>query len=185
MTSFLMNQEEINDETEEFDLMITNEDDLNEIIISGELNKYYRKNLAFKGISIFDSTEDSVKTLLSNTCPKSLYFKNCYFSDFKFLHNIDEYFEKISVIECDLDTYQAMKLISYLPSEQEISVDLSGNKIGLYEKVFFDFIKPIIFEPIVFKPLILKNNKFTEKGISNFKDFLKQYYPEEDFITFK
>ena len=179
-----MEEEEINNETEEFDLKITNEDDLNEIVISGEFNKYYQKNLAFEGISVYDSTENSLKTLISNTSPKSLYFKNCFFLDFNFLLKIDENFEKISVIESELDTYKAKELISHLPIEVEISVDLSGNEIGLYEKVFFDFLKPAIFDPIVFKPLILKDNKFSEKGISDFKDFLKQYNLEDDFIIF-
>ena len=123
-----------------------------------------------------------MKTLLSNTCPKSLYFKDCLFSDFKFLLNIDEHFEKITVIECDIDSYDAIKLISCLPSETKISVDLSRNKIGLYEKVFFDFLKPNICE-CCFEPFILKDNKFTKKGIYEFNEFLK-YYNIEDIITF-
>ena len=124
-----------------------------------------------------------MKTLISKTSPKSLYFKNCFFLDFNFLSKIDENFEKISVIECDLDTYQATELISHLPTEVEISVDLSRNEIELYEKVFFDFLKQAIFDPIIFKPLILKDNKFTKKGIYEFNEFLK-YYNIEDIITF-
>ena len=114
---------------------------------------------------------------------ETLYFIECNFKDLNILSTIN-YCKTLGFIRCGLYLEDVEYLLEWIKDwEQMETLDLTGNKLGMKEKEFFQWLNFNLWNKVYINNFILSENNFSEDFEVRMQKHNKVYHSFDE-ITF-